>query len=186
MNTSLCCCFLGSGVLLLTDSIGKHVSGVDGLEVWDLPRYTITKMAGEYERDRNLKLTLKQKKAVILQVGTNDIHYLDPGQMISNINNLIFKIREANKDIDVLFSAILPRPCDSSDANQEVKDANVDIEKACKARKFSFLHTFRPFIDKQGHCNRHMFAARDHGLHLSLEGSRVLSNFSLQVVKRIR
>ena len=147
-----------------------------------LADYTITKTTGEYERDRNLKLTLKQKNAVILQVGTNDIHYLDPGQMISNINSLIFKIREANKDIDVLFFAILPRPCDSSDASQKVKD----VEKACKARKFSFLHTFRPFIDKHGHCNRHMFATRDHGLHLNLERSRVLSNFSLQVVKRIR
>ena len=42
--------FLGSGVLLLTDSIGKHVSGVDGLEVLALLRYTITKMTGECER----------------------------------------------------------------------------------------------------------------------------------------
>ena len=95
MYTSLCCCFLGSGVLLVTDSIDKHASGVDGLEVWALPSYTITKMTGECARDRNLKLTLKQK-AVILHVGTNDIHYLDPGQMVSNIYNLNFKIREAN------------------------------------------------------------------------------------------
>ena len=36
----------GSGVLLLTDSIGKFVSGIDGLEVWDLPGFTIPKMTG--------------------------------------------------------------------------------------------------------------------------------------------
>ena len=143
-------------------------------------------MTVECEGDRNLKLIFKQKKAVIIHVGTNGIHYLDPGQMVSNIYNLIFKIREASEDIDVLFSPILPRLCDSSDVNQKVKDVNVAIENACKAKTFSFLHTFRPFIDKQGHCHRHMFAARDHGLHLNLEGSRVLSNFYLQVVKRIR
>ena len=91
MYTSLCCCFLGSGVLLLTDSIGKRVSGVDGLEVWALQGLTITKMTSECARDHNLKLTLKQKKAVILHVGTNDIHYLDPGQMVSNIYNPFYQ-----------------------------------------------------------------------------------------------
>ena len=30
----------------------------------------------------NLKLILKQKKAALIHVGTNDIHYLDPGQMV--------------------------------------------------------------------------------------------------------
>ena len=146
----------GSGVLLLTDSIGKLVSGIDGLEVWDLPGFTITKMTGECANNERLKLALKQKKAVIIHVETNDIHRLDSGQMVSNLNNLFFKIREANKDIDLMYSAILPRPCDSDDINQKVKDANVAIEKACKARKFPFLHTFRPFVDKQGHCPRHM------------------------------
>ena len=56
-----------------------------------------------------------------------------------------------NKDIDIIYSAILPRPCDSGDISQKVKDANVQIEKTCKA-KFPFLHTFRSFIDKQDHC----------------------------------
>ena len=32
---------LGSGVLLLTDSIGKFVSGIDDLEVRDFPGFTI-------------------------------------------------------------------------------------------------------------------------------------------------
>ena len=177
---------IGSGVLLLTDSIGRFVANVDGLEVWDLPGFTITKMTGECERDNRLKLKLKQKKAVIVHVGTNDIHKLDPGQMVSNLNNLFFRIREENKDIEIMYSAILPRPCDSDDINKKVKNANVQIEKMCKARKFPFLHTFRPFVDKQGLCHRHMFAARDRGLHLNLEGVRVLSNFYLQVVKRIR
>ena len=177
---------VGSGVLLLTDSIGKFVSGIDGLEVWDLPGFTIAKMTGECGNNKRLQFVLKQTKAVIVHVGTNDIHRLDPGQMVSNLNNLFFKIREANRDIDIMYSAILPRPCDSGGINQKVKDSNIQIEKMCKARKFPFLHTFRPFIDKQGLCHRHMFAAREHGLHLNLEGTRVLTNFYLQVVKRIR
>ena len=91
--------------------------------------------------------------------------------MVSNLNNLFFNIREANRDIGIMYSAILPRACDLKDINQKVKDANVQIEKKCKARKFPFLHTFRPFIDKQGLYHRHMFAARDQGLHLNLEGT---------------
>lgn len=178
--------FIGSGILLLTDSIGKFVSGIDGLEVWDLPGYTITRMTGECEADRRLNIAIKQKKAIIVHVGTNDIHRWDSGQMVLNLNNLFFKIRQANKDIEIMYSAILPRPCDSEAINQKVKSANIAIEKACKARKFPFLHTFRPFVNKQGQCHRHLFAARDHGLHLNLEGTRVLSNFYLQVVKRIR
>ena len=107
-------------------------------------------MAGECANNNGLKFALKQKKTVIVNVGTNDIKRLNPGQMVSNLNNLFFYIREANRDIDIMYSAILPRACDSKDINQKVKDANVQIEKTCKARKFPFLHTFRPFIDKQG------------------------------------
>ena len=172
--------------MLLTDSIGKYVSGIDGLEVKNLPGFTISKMTGECEHNERLKLKLKQVRTVIVHVGTNDIHRLDPGQMVSNLINLFFKIREVNRDIEIMYSSILPRPCDAKDINQKVKDANKEIEKMCKSRKFPFLHTFRPFIDKQGLCHRHMFAARDRGLHLNLEGTRVFTNFLLQVVKRIR
>ena len=65
---------IGSGVLLLTDSIGKFVSSIDGLEVWDLPGFTIAKMTGECGTNKRLQFVLKQTKAVIVHVGTNDIH----------------------------------------------------------------------------------------------------------------
>ena len=60
-----------------------------------------------------------------------DIHRLDTGQMVSNLNNLFFKIREANRDIDIMYSAILPRLYDSGGINQKVKDSNVQIQKMC-------------------------------------------------------
>ena len=103
------------------------------------------KMSGECRTNKRLQLVFKQKNAVIVHVGTNDIHRLDPGPMVSNLNNLFFKIRETNRDIDILYSAILPRLCDSGGIYQKVKDSNVQIQKICKARKFPFLHTFRPF-----------------------------------------
>lgn len=172
--------------MLLTDSIGKYVSGIEGLEVRSFPGFTISHLAGECERNMELKFVLKQKTAVIVHVATNDICKLDAGQIVSNLNNLFYQIKEINRNVEILYSAILPRPCNSETTNQRVNEANVAIEKACKARKFPFLHTFRPFINKTGECHRHMFAARDHGLHLNLEGNRVLTNFYLQVVKRIR
>ena len=95
-------------------------------------------MTGECAKNERLKLVLKQKnKTVIIHVGTNDIHRLDSGHMVSNLNKLFFKIRQANKDIDIMYSAIWPRPCDSDDINQKVKDVNVVIEKAYKAKKIS-------------------------------------------------
>ena len=57
---------LGSGVLLLTDSIGKFVSGIDGLEVRGFPGFTIARMAGECESNNGLTFALKQKKTAII------------------------------------------------------------------------------------------------------------------------
>lgn len=177
---------LGNTVILLTDSIGKYVSGIDGLEVRPFPGFTISKMMGECLRNKDLQSCLCKKTVVIVHVGTNDIHKLDSGQIVSNMNNLFFQIKEINRHIQIMYSAILPRPCDCDAINVKVKQANVAMEKLCKSRKFPYLHTFRPFVNKDGTCHRHMFAARDYGLHLNLEGTRVLTNFYLQVVKRIR
>ena len=83
-----------------------------------------------------------------------------------------------------MYSAILPRPDQSNEINQTVKDINTAKEKMCKARKFPFLHIFRPFIDKEGQYHRYMFAARDNGFHLNLEGSRVSLEFLFASVEK--
>lgn len=177
--------FTGAGVLLLSDSICKYVSGIHGLEVKAFPGIGISRMAGECSKDC-LRSLLLQKSVVIVHVGTNDVSRFDAGQIVSNLNGLFFKIREANSHIQIMYSAILPKPNETREINDKIKTINLAIEKMCKARKFPFLHTYRPFIDKNGQYHRHMFAARDNGLHLNLEGSRVLSNFFLQIVKRVR
>ena len=154
-----------------------------GLDVEVFPDLTISQMTGEFSKEK-FSFLLHQKSVIIVHFGTNDIQILDPGQIVSNLNDLFFKIRETNKQIQIMRSAILPRPDQSKEINQNVKTTNVAIEKMCKARKFPFLHTYHPFSDKKGQYHRHMFG--DDGLHLNLEGSRVLSNFYLQAVKRVR
>ena len=75
----------------------------------------------------------------------------------------------------------------SKEIVKKISATNTDIEIVCKKKKFPFLHNYRPFRDKTtGGIHRHMFASKDGGLHLNLEGQRVFSNFLLQAVKRIR
>ena len=176
---------LGSGVLLLSDSVCKYVSGSLGLEVKVYPGINVSQMTGECSKE-TFRSLLCQKSVIIVHVGTNDVKRLNPGQIVSNLNRLFFGVREANKYIQIMHSSILPKPDQSKEINQNVNDINIAIGKMCKAKKFPFLHTYRPFIDKEGQYHRHMFAARDNGLHLNLEGSRLLSNFYLHAVKRVR
>ncbi len=120
---------------------------------------------------------------MILHIGTNDIFKLSPDEFPAAINNLFATIKQIKTSVHLLYSAMLPRPVDYFSSKDLVVTANMKIKKLCKYRKNPFLKTFKPFMARDGKPYRHMFAVRDGGLHLNTEGSRVLSNFYLQVVK---
>ena len=55
---------------------------------------------------------------MILHVGTNDIGYRAPyGDIISDFGNLIGICKKVKPSIQIIVSAILPRPVDHSDTD---------------------------------------------------------------------
>ena len=67
-----------------------------GLELNVYPGINISQMTGECSKKKFHSL-LRQKSVLLVHVETNDVKRLDPGQMVSNLNGLVFQIREANK-----------------------------------------------------------------------------------------
>lgn len=173
-------------VLLLCDSMAKYVEDVDCLSVQPFPGRTIGGLVREVSCNTDLQGKLSKADYVIIHVGTNDIHKLLPEEFSSNLNNLVSALGRVNRLLKPLISAIIPRPLDYKYTRDKVVKANNRIKYFCKLRKIPFLKTFRPFLGKNGHPLRHLFAIRDGGLHLNSEGSRVLSNYFLQVVKGLR
>lgn len=166
--------------------MAKHVEEVDCLSVKAFPGKTIGGLVYEVSHNTDLQDSLLKSDYVIIHVGTNDIYKLSHDQFPSSLNNLVAAISRVSNLIKPLISAIIPRPVDYGRTKDKVIKVNNKIKYFCKIRKVPFVKTFRPFLDKRGHPLRHLFAIRDGGLHLNSEGSRVLSNFFLQVVKSLR
>jgi lysophospholipase L1-like esterase len=121
------------------------------------------------------------KPYTIIHVGTNDINsreYYSVYEIISFFNNLITLIRSIIPQTHIVFSSILPRPCDYLDTSAKVKQINKLLEGQCKERNCQFIHSCRPFF-KFGKPVHSLFAVKDKGLHLNLEGTRLLRRFSL-------
>lgn len=125
-------------------------------------------------------------KYTIIHVGTNNIpSRLQIYELMSLYQNLITFIR-SRSHTNLIISAIIPRPCDlpSDKAETRLKAVNKELEKLCTRRKVQFLKTFRIFL-KNGKPIRSLFAIKDGGLHLNLEGSRMLRKFFINTVAHL-
>ena len=116
----------------------------------------------------------------ILHVGTNDINSLQVTEILASYNDLISTVR-ANYDCKLVVSAILPRPIDHERNGNKVKELNKGLEKLCTSRKCQFIRTYKPFLFS-GEPRRELFAIRDGGLHLNLEGVRRLRQFFINTI----
>ena len=165
--------------MILSDSIAKNVSGVHGARVVAFPGITIGRLSAKVQKMPNLI----EARNTVLHVGTNDINNLSASEMISEYNNLITAVQTLSKT-KILISSILPRPVDYSLTKEKVKEVNRLLKCLCADRKVSFLHSFRPFF-KGGQPVRELFATRDGGLHLNLEGTRRLKLFFINTVNHL-
>ncbi|MES9902601.1 MAG: SGNH/GDSL hydrolase family protein [Sedimenticola sp.] len=172
--------------LLISDSIAKHVTGVEDLVVRPFPGRTIGGLAREVSSSKSLQRDIESANIVIVHVGTNDIFNLHFEDFPSALNNLFGVIRNVKLNVKLCYSAILPRPVDLRQSKSLVINANNRVRRFCKYRRITYLQSFRPFVQKNGEPHRHMFAVRDGGLHLNTEGSRVLSNFYRQVLNSMK
>ena len=170
-------------VTLIGDSIIKNVSGIDGCSIQSFRGDTISKLAN--------KIFSKVAKLlpydyVILHVGTNDIDNRAPfDNIIKDYANLLGIIRKLHPTVQIIVSAIIPRPCDYKVSDPMVRDINSYLNKVMsRDMNFKFVCTYKPFT----HCGKpkvQLYAKNDGGLHPNTEGSNRLEHFFLQVITHL-
>ena len=125
-------------------------------------------------------------KHTIIHVGTNDIpSRLQVDEIMSSYENLITFVRSKSYT-NLIISAIISRPCDlpADSAETRLKAVNNELEKLCTRRKVQFLKTYRIFL-KHGKPIRSLFAIKDRGLLLNLEGTHMLRHFFINTVAHL-
>ena len=144
---------------------------------------TIAQIANKVERGI---ASLKNFDYVIFHVGTNDID--DKASfhaMQSDYGNLVGICRRKYPKINIIMSAIIPRPRDHQITNDPIKRINFYMEKTMsKTLNFKFIKTYRPFMYAGKPCAE-LFAKNDKGLHLNTEGSSRLRYYFLRTIASI-
>ena len=113
-----------------------------------------------------------------MHVGTNDIHNRASfDDIIKDYYNLIATIRNKHSSVQIIVSAIIPRPCDYYESDSIVRAVNSHLNKVMsKDLNFKFVCTYKPFT----YCGKPkigLYARLDGGLHLNAEGSNRLKHF---------
>ena len=165
---------------IISDSIAKNVSGIDGCVVQPFRGDRISRLTN---RIQSKEAKLRPYDYVIVHVGTNDIEDgASFNSMISSYGNLIGVIRKVHPAVKIVISAIIPRPKDHKNTDKRIRDVNSHLNKVMsKDMNFKFVCTYKPF-NYRGQPNVALHAKNDGGLHLNTEGSRRLSHFFLQVI----
>ena len=95
-------------VTIISDSIAKHVSGIDGVVLQCFSGDRIAQIGNKID---NGIAVLSPYDYVIIHVGTNDIGDRAPyHSILSDYGNLIGIMRKKKRDINIIMSAIIPRP----------------------------------------------------------------------------
>lgn len=141
---------------------------------------TIAQIANKVERGI---ASLNNFNYVIFHVGTNDID--DKASfhaMQSDYGNLVGICRRKYPKINIIMSAIIPRPRDHQNTEDPIIRINSYMEKTMsKTLNFKFIKTYRPFM-YAGKPSAELFAKNDKGLHLNTEGSSRLRYYFLRTI----
>jgi lysophospholipase L1-like esterase len=122
---------------------------------------------------------------VIFHVGTNDVANKSVDEMMSLYANLVAVTRKKCKTVKIVMSSILPRPVDLL----QTKGKWIEINKKLKCYLCSRLHvqfvaSYKAFLCK-GEPRMELFAIKDGGLHLNLEGTNRLRFCFIKVINHI-
>lgn len=167
-------------VTIVSDSIAKYVFGIEGVLLQAFRGDTIGRISS---RIKSGEVKLNGFDYVIFHVGTNDIGRKSPfDSIISDYGNLIGICRQANPNIKIIMSAILPRPIDHDVTDNIIRRVNGYLNSnMSKPMNFRFIKTFRPFMFG-GRVKRELFAKNDGGLHLNSEGTNRLKYYFLRTI----
>ena len=167
-------------VTIVTDSIAKYVSGIDGVVVQVFSGATIGRIVYGIT---NREVKLRAFDYVIFHVGTNDVGNQSSFEnIISNFGNLVGACRKIHPSIHILISAILPRPIDHTYTDDFIRSVNGHLDKfMSKHLNFRFMKTYRPFMFG-GKVRPELFAHRDGGLHLNIGDTEKLRYYFLRTI----
>ena len=88
-------------------------------------------------------------------------------------------------NIHIGMSSILPRPVDYSKTNDKVVKVNKALNVLCQRYGVVFIHSYRYFV-REGKPLVELFAYKDGGLHLNVEGSKQLGSYFKRRVAHMR
>ena len=164
--------------MLLTDSIAKYVDGITNCKIKVFRGATIMTIKEIVRRE---VVDISQINNMIIHVGTNDIKSGSADIIMARYSALTEVVLFKNPSINLILSAILPRPVDISEYGNKVIIINQKLKQYCKERGVGFTDTTKYFRD--GYCpKRHLYAYLDGGLHLNRQGTRILRNFFIDVL----
>ena len=168
---------------IISDSIAKNVIGIFGATLQAFPGLTIAKVANQIQYGN---ATLEPFDYLILHVGTNDLGSRSPFEcIISDFGNIIGICRQKKPSIQIVVSAILPRPVDLAVTDTVRRNVNDYIQKhMSKSMRFKFVCAYKPFMHA-GQVRRELFAKNDGGLHLNTAGTNTLTRFLISVVSTL-
>ena len=102
--------------------------------------------------------------------------------IISDFGNLIGICKKQMPSIQIIVSAILPRPKDYSISDPMIRSINKQLNKVMsKSMRFKFVPSYKPFM-YGGSVRRELFAKKDSSLRLNTEGTNALTHFFLRVI----
>ena len=164
----------------MSDSIAKYVTGIDGVHLQTFSGDTIGRMSN---RLLSGEITLENFDYVVFHVGTNNVARNESFEsIISDYGNLIGICRKIKPKINIIISAILPRPVDHAKTDPLIRRINSYIlKKMSKHLNIRFFRTYRPFMFG-GRVKRELFAKLDGGLHLNTEGTNKLRYYFLRSI----
>lgn len=170
-------------VTIISDSIAKYISGIDGCVTQPFRGDTIAKLTNRLQYH---EADLESFDYVIFHVGTNDIgNRASAKHIISDYGNLIGVCRKVKPSINIVVSAILPRPIDHKITDPVIREVNSYLNKfMSKDMNFKFVCSYKPFTHG-GKVKTELFAKRDGGLHLNSEGSNRLKHFLIKVITHL-
>ena len=173
-------------IAILGDSIPKYVSSIPDTDVFALRGASLCGMSKNILDFVKEKATLfTQYNVWIVHVGTNDVEFSTPEQMLDKIKLLIQSLQSVSVEPYIFLSSILPRPKDFATSNGVICRYH-ELVKACVLGmpRVKLIPSYKPFFEGPRYVP-HMFSMNCL-LHPSRAGTEALRSFFCSVLTPFR
>ena len=167
---------------------------------WEHAAYPGGSFSSATEAINSGKLRIGGRRVALVHMGTNPIDvrgWQDRipcerrlAEIMQEVKLLYSAIRARNATCFIIFSSVLPRPVDWVASKRLCIDFNKALRSFARSKKCGFLPSYTSFIVKeagplQGEPLPGLWARRDGGLHLNLNG-RYIMNERLKSALHVR